>query len=77
MTDRHAEDGEWEYPTVADTMEAAGLWTIKEYIQRRQATIAAQVTCRKIYEASTGAELILGSSRMMRWWEQDVGREEE
>ena len=35
MTDRHMKDGEWEYPPVAGTMEAAGIWPIKEYIQRR------------------------------------------
>ena len=30
MVDWRAEDGEWEYPLMADAMEAAGLWKIKE-----------------------------------------------
>ena len=43
MTARRAEYGEWNYPQVSDMMEAAGLWTIKEYTQRRQATTVEQV----------------------------------
>ena len=30
MTSQRAEEGEWEYPQVADYMEAAGLWMTKE-----------------------------------------------
>ena len=47
-------------------MEAVGIWKMKEYIQRRQDTIAAQVALRKIYELCTGTERMLGSSWMMR-----------
>ena len=36
-------------PPVADDMEAARSWTLKEYINRQQATIAAQVAFWKIY----------------------------
>ena len=45
---------EWEWPQVAEALETAGLWTIKEYIQQRQDTGAAQVECRPIYELCTG-----------------------
>ena len=55
MMYRRADNGEWEYPLVDDAMESAGLCLIKEYIQRRQATIAAQVACRIIYELCTWA----------------------
>ena len=34
---------EWECPPVSETMYTDGLYPIKEYIQRRQATIEAQV----------------------------------
>ena len=34
MTVQRVEGGEWEYPPVADALEAAGLWQIKEYIHR-------------------------------------------
>ena len=62
---------------MADALEAMGLWPIKEYIQIWQSTIADQVDFCQIYELVTGAEQILGSSKLMRWWDQDVGREEE
>ena len=29
MTARNTEDREWEYPQVADALEAAGIWQIK------------------------------------------------
>ena len=29
---RRAEDVEWDYSPVADALEAAGLWPIKEYL---------------------------------------------
>ena len=77
MTSRCTEEKEWEYLPVTDVMEAERIWTIKEYIQRRQATIAAEVDLMPIYEMCTGAEHIPGSIRMMRWWDQDMGREEE
>ena len=50
MTDRHTEDIYWEYPPLADALEAAGIWTINEYIQRCQATIVAKLAFRPIYK---------------------------
>ena len=55
MTARRVEDGFCEYPLVANVMEAAGLWRIKKYIQRWQATIEAQVAFRPIDELCTEA----------------------
>ena len=77
MTYRCTEYREWGYPPVAYAMDATGIWTIKEYIQRCNFTIAAQVTFGSIYELCNGAERIPGPSRLMRWWYQYVGREEE
>ena len=77
MTAWREEEGEWEYPLVDDAMEYAGMRLIKEYIHRRQATIAAQVARWLIYELCMGSERMMGSSWIMRWWDQDVGREEE
>ena len=39
MTARCTESGEWDLSPMYDTLEAAGICPIKEYIQRRQATI--------------------------------------
>ena len=76
MKDRRAEDGDWEYLPVADSMEEEGLWKIKVYIQIRQATIAAQVAFWKVYEMCTRSERMPGYGRMMKWWDQDVGSKE-
>ena len=77
MTDRHTEDREWEYPLVVDALEAAGIWSIKEYIQRQKATISAQVGYLPIYELCNGSKHMTGSSRLIRWWYQDMVRKEE
>ena len=77
MTAQCAEEGEWEYPPMANVMESEGLWYIKKYIQIRKATIVVQVAFRKIYELCNGVEWMPGSSHMMRWWGQDLGRKEE
>ena len=54
VTDRSAEEGECEYPPVADAMEASGLWEIKEYVHKGKFSIAEQVVFRTIYELCTG-----------------------
>ena len=77
MTYQHTEDREWEYPPVADEIYEAGIWEIKEYIHIWKATITVQVACNPIYELCTEVERMPGYSWMMRWWNQDVGREEE
>ena len=58
---------EWEWPPLTDALEIAWLWPIKEYIQRRQATIAEHIACQPIYELFTGVEKFPGSSKFMRW----------
>ena len=54
-----------------------GLWTIKEYIQRRYATIAVHIVNFPIYKLCTGVENISGYSRFMIWWYQYVVKEVE
>ena len=58
--------GEWEYPPVVASMEAAGLHPIREYIQRRQSTISEKVACHPIYELCAEAERTTGTIRMVR-----------
>ena len=60
---------------MADTLDTAGIWIIKEYIQRRKVTIVSKVTFRLIYEMCTGAERIPGACRFMRWWDHNLGWE--
>ena len=46
--------GEWECPPVAEELKASGIWSIKEYIQRRKYIVAAQVACQPMYELCMG-----------------------
>ena len=75
MTAKCVTDREWEYTPVVAALEAADLNPIKEYIRRRQVTIAAQVECRPIYELCTKVEQRPVMRRMVRWWDQDVVHE--
>ena len=51
-------------------LEATGVWLIREYIRRRKATIAEYIAGRPIYKICTVADLMEGSSRFLRWWDQ-------
>ena len=67
--------GEWKFSLLYYALDTTEIWRIKEYIQRRPATIVEQVACRPIYEMCMGVEKIPVSSRFMMWRDQDVGRE--
>ena len=77
ITEKGVADGTWEYPPVVAALEAAGLYTIQEYIRRRRVTIAAQVASLPIYELCIEADPSPGKIRIMRWWDQDVVQEYE
>ena len=61
-------DGAWIYPPLKEAMDKAGLWTMKEYVRRRQATVEDYVATRPIYQLCTQAIMLPGASRIMRWW---------
>ena len=58
--------GELEHPPVLAAMDTTGLNPIREYIRRRQATIAEKVACHPIYEICVEAERITGMKWMVR-----------
>ena len=62
---------------MAETLETAGLWKMKEYIRRRQYTIKEYIPNHPIYKLCTGAERMSGLSRLMQWWDKEITREEE
>ena len=74
-TDRWKVDGEREWTLVAYALGISGLWTIKDYIHGRKATIVAHIACRPIYEMCMKADKIPGYIIIMRWRDQDMGRE--
>ena len=45
MTAKCAAGGEWEYPSVVEATEAAGLHPIRVYIKRQYTIIAKRVAC--------------------------------
>ena len=53
-------------------MEAAGIQPIGVYIRRRQVNIEERVAFRPIYELCIEDEQIPGTSRLVRWWDQDT-----
>ena len=57
MMAKRGAGGEWEYPSVVNT--------IRVHIRRWQANIADRVACRPIYELCMEAERITGMSRLV------------
>ena len=62
MMAKRGADREWEYPSVLEAMESAGLHPIGVYIRRRQSTIEERVACCPIYKLCTEADRMPGTS---------------
>ena len=45
---RRGNGGEWKWALAKTALEVTGIWTIREYMRRRQATIAEYDTGRPI-----------------------------
>jgi hypothetical protein len=60
--------GNWHQPSSKETLEAAGLWTIEEYIRRRKATVMAYVKDRPIYQRCMASKLIASNVNQLVWW---------
>ena len=58
--------GELQWTLGAEALDTSGLLPIKDYIHRRQDTVAAQVECCPIYDLFTGAERMTGTSKFMQ-----------
>ena len=72
MTAKRGAGGGWEYPSVEEAMEDTGIHPVGVYIKRRQTNISERVACRPVYALCTEAERMPGTSRMVRWWDQDA-----
>ena len=53
------------------------MWTMKEYIQRRQATIVEYIDSYPIYEICIREERVQGSRRFLWWWYKYLNHEED
>ena len=70
-TDRYVREEGWKWPPSEEDIEVAGLWKIQEYVRRRQVKIADHIMTPPIFELCTRVERISGTSRSLRWWDQD------
>ena len=69
---RRRRDGTWHYPPIGKAMEDAGLFSIEEYISRRQNTVAEYVATRPIFDIVMEEERQRGTPTTRRWWEQAI-----
>ena len=60
------------YPKSADVLRAARLQPLRNYIQKRRATVATNVGERPILKECRGAARLRGSPVRPTWWEQDL-----
>ena len=77
MKAKRGAGGEREYPSVEEAMEAAGIHPVGVYIKRRRTTVSERVACRPVYALCAEAERMPGTSRVVRWWDQDAVNEPE
>ena len=66
IMEKRGAGGEWEYPSVYEAMDSAGLHPIGVYIKRQKTTIAERAACRPVYAFCTEAERMMGTIRMVR-----------
>ena len=72
MAGKRGAGREWDYPSVVEVMETAGLHPIRIYTSGQQATISERVAFHPIYELRTDAGHIPGTSQLVQWWYQDT-----
>jgi hypothetical protein len=65
---RENPDGSWTHPDSARTLEAAGLFTIEEYIERRRSTVMGYAVERSIYRRCLRSKPIASNVNQLVWW---------
>ena len=61
-------DGTWSAPPSALAREAAGLFTMEEYIQRRVNTFLPFIRSRAIYQSCVDSTATQATSNHLCWW---------
>ena len=67
---RRLQNCTWYYPPIGKALEDAGLFSIAEYVARRQKTVAEYVATRPIFDLVMEEERQRGTPATIRWWEQ-------
>ena len=64
-------DGQWEYPPVAEALEAASLHPMDVYLARRRAGLLALIGARPVYDLCRNTERLPGTpTQTSVWWDQ-------
>ena len=78
---KNEQTGEWTHPDKKELFEEVGLYTLKEYIEKRRKTIGTYIMDRPILDLCRSGERQRGTSTCPWWWEQpfeaDPEREED
>ena len=69
MTAKGGVGREWEYPAVEDVIYSTGIQPIGVYIKRQQILISERVACRSVYILCMEVNRMLGTIRMVYWWD--------
>ena len=70
MTAKRGAGRDWEYPAVEEVVDTVGLHPVEVYVNKRQTTISERVSLRPVYALFEETEMMLGTIRMVRWWDQ-------
>jgi hypothetical protein len=62
------EDGTWNYPDSKEILDAAGLLTIEEYIQKRNNTVTAYMKSTNIFKKCINSSPSLRNNMQIVWW---------
>ena len=75
MTAKCGGGGDWYCPAVDEEMDATGHHSIGVYIKRWQTNLSQRVANCPIYALCKVVEKMPGTSRLVRWWDQDAVNE--
>ena len=67
---------DWIWPSLVGILPEAGLFSIRECVHRRQATMVDYVATRPIHDLCRAAQRRPGSSRREKWWTQAMAEPE-
>ena len=66
----HPREDRWEYPSIEEALEVAGMYTMEHYLNVRRNTLVENIATRPILELCRGAERQSGSAKKALWWHQ-------
>ena len=65
-------DGTWTHPNTSETLQAASLFPITEYIRRRRETILPYANSRWIYRQCQQSNPLASNANQLVWWRPTI-----